>query len=173
MSCKTIFLIGLRGSGKTKLGEVLAEKLGYDFCDTDDHIQETYGETIAEMVTRSGWQYFRDQEKALLRNFALTNIVVATGGGVVLDEENCTYMKENGICVFLDAAWPVLVERLMENPIASQRPAFLPETLEEEVRRLHKERQHIYESVAHFTVDARSEFESLADEIQKYVDSLV
>ena len=102
---KRIFLIGYRGSGKTSLGQVLAGKLGYEFQDTDTLLEERLGTTIAEYFRTHGEAAFRERESAVLELIASgpntdQGTVVATGGGIVLREENVARMQQNGFVVW-------------------------------------------------------------------------
>ena len=91
-----IFLVGMRGSGKTTLGRALADKLGWLFADTDEMLCARCGRTVSEIVQEEGWGGFRKREAALLHDVARPYTVVATGGGMILREENRRFMKETG-----------------------------------------------------------------------------
>ncbi|MFW6388883.1 MAG: shikimate kinase, partial [Desulfohalobiaceae bacterium] len=83
-----IFFVGLRGSGKTSLGQALARELEQEFLDMDQLLQERFGKSIADFVQENGWQEFRRQENRLLQEICSKNDqVVATGGGCVLLQE--------------------------------------------------------------------------------------
>ena len=84
-----IYLIGMMGSGKTVTGKDLAERLNYTFVDLDAEIQAKEGRSIPEIFAGSGEPYFRDVESSVLEHFSKKNgQVIATGGGIVLREEN-------------------------------------------------------------------------------------
>ena len=93
----TIYLVGARAAGKTTFGGALARQLGCNYVDTDIHLRETTGETVADIVAREGWDGFRKRESAVLRAVTAPGTVIATGGGMVLTEENRRFMRENGI----------------------------------------------------------------------------
>lgn len=99
---RNIVLIGMPGSGKTTIGKALSEKLGKAFIDTDDLITEEYG-NISDIFSEKGERFFRDIEAVAVKKVSLQNgLVIATGGGAVLREENVEYLKHNGVLFFLD-----------------------------------------------------------------------
>ncbi len=99
---RNIVLIGMPGSGKTTVGKALAEKLGKSFIDTDVIITQEYG-CISDIFTEKGEDFFRDIESVAVKKVALQNgLVIATGGGAVLRQENVEYLKHNGVLFFLD-----------------------------------------------------------------------
>ena len=99
---RNIVLIGMPGSGKTTVGKALSESLGKKFIDTDDIITEEYG-CISDMFSEKGEAFFRDIESVAVKRVALQNgLVIATGGGAVLREENVRCLKHNGVLFFLD-----------------------------------------------------------------------
>ena len=92
-----VILTGYRATGKTSIGKILADLLGFDFIDTDLAIEKRQGESIAEMVGRGGWDLFRRKEEDMLLELCRRrNIVIASGGGSVIHEnawENCAKMR--------------------------------------------------------------------------------
>jgi len=108
-----IVLIGYRCTGKTSVGRLIAHKLGRRFVDTDDLITEKSGCSINEMVKEKGWPYFRDMEKAVIKEVsAQDNLVIATGGGAVTSDINMENLKANGFIVWLDADINTVKRRL-------------------------------------------------------------
>ena len=99
---QNIVLIGMPGSGKSTIGKALAEKLGKNFIDTDDMIVSQYG-VISDIFAQNGEQYFRNIETEQVKNAAKMNgMVIATGGGAVLREENVDALRQNGVIFFLN-----------------------------------------------------------------------
>ena len=108
-----IFLIGYRCTGKTSVGRNLAKSLGRPFFDADAEIVEEQGLNISEIVSQQGWDAFREMEKAIIKKMcALDDFVVATGGGVVLDDENIENMKKSGVLVWLKATPGTIKKRI-------------------------------------------------------------
>ncbi len=100
---KNLVLVGMPGSGKTTLGRLVAKNLNLPFLDTDDLIKEKSGKTASEIIKQSGEEFFRDVESAVIREISSKQgVVIATGGGAVLREENRRALKENGTAVFLN-----------------------------------------------------------------------
>ncbi len=115
-----IVLIGMRGSGKTTVGKILAQKLGRELVEMDELIAQRAGLTIPEIVERHGWENFRDIEEEITSELAgRNNMVNAAGGGVVTREQNIARLKENGVLVWIKANLDTLVERVAED---NQRP---------------------------------------------------
>ncbi len=113
---KNIFLIGFMGAGKTTVGKILAKRLKLAFIDLDGMIEKELNLTIQEIFSRYGEDFFRDAETKALRSIAdKDRYVVATGGGVVLREENWETMEGNGITVYLRAPAGVLWSRVKNN----------------------------------------------------------
>ncbi len=90
------------GSGKTTIGTVLAEKLDYDFVDTDHLIENDQKKSIEKIFKTQGESRFRDMEKQVLRSLdSSKKQIVATGGGMPCFRANLKWMKKNGLCIFL------------------------------------------------------------------------
>src|SRR5689334_10550234 len=97
-----VVLIGLRGSGKSTVGSILAARLKWAFCDTDVLIQRRSGLTVHEIFEQRGEQAFRELESSVVRECASgSEKVIATGGGAVLDPLNVAAMRQNGFVVHL------------------------------------------------------------------------
>jgi shikimate dehydrogenase len=100
---RNIVLIGLPGSGKSTLGAAAAKEFGLDFLDLDAETEKAAGLSISEIFSKYGEERFRDMEAEAVRAAARrARCVIATGGGVVLREENMRALRENGLVVFLD-----------------------------------------------------------------------
>jgi shikimate kinase len=139
----TIVLTGPMGSGKTSVGRLLALQLGYDFVDLDALIVEQEGSSINEVFARGGEQVFREMETASLATLAdRTRMVLSTGGGVVLREENRLLLRMIGHVVNLTASVATLAERLAQ---AGDRPLLQgEESREERLGRILRERERFY-----------------------------
>jgi shikimate kinase len=111
----SIFLIGMMGTGKTTVGEILARRLGYRFFDTDVLIERVADNTIQQIFVDDGEDYFRDLEtKVLAELSACTKSVIATGGGIVMRPANWSYLH-HGLIVWLDAPVDLLEQRLADD----------------------------------------------------------
>ena len=120
-----IFLIGYRCTGKTSVGRSLAKRLGWSFVDTDVKLMDEHGQKISEIVDTKGWAAFRKMEKQVIKYVCKQDRhVVATGGGVVLDEENVKRMKDCGVLVWLKATVDTIGNRMAEDPLTQDfRPS--------------------------------------------------
>jgi len=156
----TIYLVGARAAGKTTFGGALARQLGCNYVDTDIHLRET----VADIVAREGWDGFRKRESAVLRAVTAPGTVIATGGGMVLAEENRRFMRENGIVLYLSAPAEVLASRLQANPNAAQRPTLTGKSIAEEVAEVLAAREPLYrETATHILNAAATPKELLAE----------
>lgn len=110
---KNIVLIGFMGTGKSSVGRLLAEKLGYSFIDTDTLIEERTELSIPQIFAESGEDYFRQYEKKIVKEVcSRANIVISTGGGVPMFEENRLSMKTgDNILICLRAGIPTIMRR--------------------------------------------------------------
>lgn len=162
---KHLYLIGMRGSGKSTIGKVLAQKLNRAFVETDELIVWNEGKSIPEIVAAHGWQHFRSLEHDALRGVAAKEgSVVSTGGGVVLSEENRALLQK-GIVVFLDAPTEQLAARIRHD---ANRPRLTNEqTLEQELDRVRDERGEYYTALADM------HFETHQMSVDEVVDSIL
>lgn len=110
---RCIFFVGMMGSGKTTVGKVLAEVLGYSFVDSDLYVEQAVGgESVTQIFNQFGEKYFRDNESEALRELSLmSRQVVATGGGAVIRPLNWHYMKQ-GVTIYLDVPLDTLARRI-------------------------------------------------------------
>ncbi|HJV76841.1 MAG TPA: shikimate kinase [Paludibacter sp.] len=119
---KRIFLIGYMGSGKTTIGRLLAERLGYSFVDMDAHIEEKQFKTVSQIFAERGEQQFRILEQQCLHEVAeFDNAIISTGGGAPCFFDNMEYMNEHGLTIYLKLTASELAERL-EASHANTRP---------------------------------------------------
>ncbi len=109
----SIFLVGMMGVGKTTIGQLLAQRLGYKFLDTDALIEQYAQQTIAAIFAQEGEAAFRELESGVLAQVAsFTRLVVATGGGIVTRPQNWADLR-HGVVVWLDLPPAILHARLM------------------------------------------------------------
>ena len=145
-----IFLVGPMGSGKSSLGKKLAKSLDKKFIDTDKEIEKKENKTINEIFENEGEKYFREKEKEFLINIPNNlNMVIATGGGIVTDQENREKLKENRV-IFLNAS----VERQSKRTSRSdKRPLLKNVDRLKKLRELYDQRLEFYKEVSNFEIN--------------------
>ena len=122
---QNLVLIGMPTSGKTTVGKRLAARSGKRFLDTDALLTEQFGISIADYFAKNGEEAFRTREEALVRSLATeSGCVIATGGGVILREENLRRLRQNGLLIFLDRA-PEKLIAADDRPLSASREALL------------------------------------------------
>ncbi len=147
-----IVLIGYRGTGKSVVGAIVAEKLGMNCVNMDNEIVIKAGKSIPEIVEESGWERFRDMESDVARTLSgRDNLVIDTGGGVIEREENIKALRGNAKIFWLKASVPVIVSRIEKD---TQRPALTRgKTFTGEVAEVLERRIPKYESAADVQID--------------------
>ena len=152
---RSIFITGFSGSGKTVVGEHVAERLGWKFLDLDDVIAERAGKSIEDIFAERGEPAFRDIERQSLTQVAGdVHRVVATGGGTTMDERNRDLMEQAGVVVCLEARPATIYERLERQKATGGsviRPLLEAADPVERIRSLKAERQAAY-ALADWTV---------------------
>jgi shikimate kinase len=136
-----LYLIGMMGVGKSTIGRLLAQELGYGFVDTDDVIVQAAGKEINQIFADHGEAEFRKLESNILAQLcAYTKLTIATGGGIVLKQQNWSYLH-HGLIVWLDAPVEVILKRLAED---QTRPLLKDADPEAKLRSLLEQRQPLY-----------------------------
>ncbi len=116
-----LVLIGLRGSGKSSAGRILAERLRWSFCDTDVIVQERAGLSIRELFDVYGEADFRAFESTVVLEYAAADLhVIATGGGAILNPANTEALKRNGFVVHLTADPSELWHRILQDKASAE-----------------------------------------------------
>ena len=142
---KNIILVGMPGSGKSTVGQYLAERIGREFYDSDEEISKK-GETPAEIIEKYGEEHFRRIETKILSDLCKkSGCVIATGGGAVTREENYDIIQQNAMVVFIDRD----IERLSTNG----RP--LSQGGIEKLRQMYEVRYPLYKKFSHFSVKSQ------------------
>lgn len=117
-----IFLIGYMGSGKTTIGKLVAERMGYSFIDMDHHIEASQFKTVSQIFAELGEDGFRELERKCLREVSeFEDVIIATGGGAPCFFDNAEYMNRHGMTIYLKLSVEELAKRL-EIIGFSQRP---------------------------------------------------
>ena len=168
---RSLYLVGMMGSGKTSTGRPLAERLGYGFVDADAVIEQAAGCSIPEIFERDGEAGFRSLESQVLNAISQRHsLVVATGGGVVTQPENWGVLH-SGIVIWLDVVPDQLLQRL--NADSTVRPLLQTADPEAAVNALLNERRPLY-AEADLTVVINEETpETVADGILQLLPSLL
>lgn len=160
---QTIWLIGFMGAGKTTVGQLLAERLGYQHTDFDYKIEAVANMTIESYFEKYGEAAFRQFEHETLRDFKETEYVVSTGGGIVLKPENRAVLKALSPVIYLKTAPEVFLKRLKTDE-RTVRPVVAKRS-DEEIAAIFAARAAFYEECATFVVETneRTPAEIVAD----------
>lgn len=139
---KSVVLIGFMGVGKTTVGNLLAQKLGCDFIDIDEEIEQEYAMPISQIFEKKGEKFFREKEKKLILELTQQKgKVLSPGGGAFLQEDIRKECLAGSIVVFLDISWNAWKERIQL--IMESRPVLHGKSLTE-MEELFYHRQKIY-----------------------------
>ncbi|HBY56602.1 MAG TPA: shikimate kinase [Candidatus Atribacteria bacterium] len=142
---RNIIITGFMGAGKSVVAKQLAQKLKMKFVDTDKVIEENQGMSIADIFTRYGEDYFRQQENKLVKELSQQeNLVIATGGGTLLSSDNAEMLSQKGeiICLYADPT--VIYNRVKRK---NDRPLLRGENVLDNINKLLKERKKIYDNI--------------------------
>ena len=172
-----IVLIGYRCSGKTTVGKILAGDMARAFVDMDRLIEEGTTRSIRSYVMEKGWEHFRTLEKGVVIGLAdRDNLVIGTGGGVVMDSDNVKSLKRNGWIVWLTASIPNIRNRMKcESAVVESRPPLSGADALEEIEQIINERSEFYARASDYVVDtnernphevARTIIEALPDTLR-------
>lgn len=157
-----IYLCGFMGSGKTTTGQNLARLLGRPFIDLDDYIEAEQGRPIAAIFAQSGEAAFREIESQALHTLGRQKgMVIATGGGALLREENARFAKSNGEVVLLALPFDQCYERIAAD---TQRP-LVAANPKEKLEQIYRDRMPLYQKAATITVDGTGSPLEIAKEI--------
>ena len=149
-SLDRIFLIGPMGSGKTTIGRQLSRRLGMDFLDLDLELQDRCGVEVAIIFDIEGESGFRQRESALLDELTRRDgLILATGGGSVLQEANRRMLTERGLVVYLQTSVDQQLKRLERD---KQRPLLQAPDRRRRLRELAEQRNPIYEACADLAI---------------------
>ena len=152
---QTIILIGYRATGKTSVGARLAEVLHCPFVDLDQVLVREAGRSVADIVAQGGWAEFRRLEKQLVARYRdAEGLVLATGGGVVLDPDNVAALRENGILIWLTAdPAPIQARLAQDQPRDANRPSLTGGDTIREVAEVLAARAPLYQAAAQIILD--------------------
>ncbi len=164
MQAMNVILTGMRGTGKSKIGPVLAERLTYRFVDTDETIEALAGQRIADIVEQHGWPHFRELERrAVIQCGAADRHVIAVGGGTLMDETNTEHFKAQGVVVLLLCDLSILQSRIGGE---DNRPSLTGQgSAVAELANVWETRRERYHAVADITFDVSDETEDMEHDI--------
>jgi shikimate kinase len=161
-----VVLIGYRGTGKSSVGKLLAERSGRTLVSTDAEVVRRAGQSIPEIVKQQGWDHFRDLESDVCRDLAgKDQLIIDTGGGAILRQDNVDRLKAGGILFWLTAEVPTISRRIGGD---TQRPSLTgAKSFIEEIEEVLRERTPKYKAAADHVIatDGRTVVE-IADAIQ-------
>lgn len=148
---KSVFLVGPMGAGKTTIGRQLAQFLRFEFVDSDHEVEIRTGATIPWIFDIEGEEGFRSREETVIEDLTRRpGIVLATGGGAVLREENRRHLQARGLVVYLYATLNVLYARTAKD---RNRPLLQTEDPRGRLEALMTERDPLYRQVAAYVID--------------------
>lgn len=151
-----IVLIGMPGSGKTTIGRLLAQRLNKDFCDSDEIIERT--RSIKDIFTYCGEDRFRMIEHDIIKDVSKSfNLVIATGGGVVTNDDNMKHLMANGIIIYIKRDLKDIYKDINDRPLVKN---------EEDLIRLYDERSQLYLKYSDYVV----ENENISETVDKIIN---
>lgn len=168
---KKIFLIGPMGAGKSSVGKFLAQQLHLDFYDTDEEIEKSTGVEIGWIYDLEGEIGFRKRETGVIKDLMkIPNIVLATGGGSILEAENREILKKNGVIIYLEVSLDYQQHRTINE---SRRPLLRVKNRKEILEKLYYERAPFYEAIADYQIhtDNRS-IREVSEEIIQWLNAV-
>ena len=148
---KNVYLIGLMGAGKSTLGRALARKLNRPFYDSDQELQTKCGVAVSVIFDLEGEVGFRQRESQVLQELVQhKGIILATGGGAILREENRMLLKQNGAVIYLRATPEDLWLRLCHD---RSRPLLQAPNPQNKLSALYAQRDPLYLEIADFVIE--------------------
>jgi shikimate kinase len=166
---RNVFIVGPMGAGKTTVGKLLADELGLEFLDSDKEIEDRTGADIGWIFDVEGETGFRKREAAMIDELtARSAVLVATGGGAVLLEENRKRLVSRGTVIYLNAPLEQQIERTSRD---RTRPLLRDGEPGDVLAALQEDRGPLYQEVADFTFTAdRRSAKALAQEIARALE---
>ena len=150
-----IFFVGLMGAGKTTIGKLLAKHLGKTFYDTDHEIEKRTGVKVSTIFELEGEAGFRKRETAVIQELSqLSNIIMATGGGAILAEENRQLLRDYGTVIYFRANVNELWHRMRND---KHRPLLQNVDIRAKLEQLYAERNPLYTQTAELIFDTGSQ----------------
>lgn len=155
MNPLNLYLIGYRCTGKSSVGRSLAEKLSRSFVDTDALVVAIQRMSIEEIVNTHGWEGFRQMEHLIIKNICSAGgTIVATGGGIVLNDDNVILMQKSGKVIWLRARLETIKARMLQDKDSRAfRPALTLTDSISEIEKTLDSREPLYRNAMDFFVD--------------------
>ena len=161
---KSIFLCGFMGCGKTAAGKSVSAKMGINFIDLDEFIENTAEKSIADIFAQDGEEVFRRMESVAIAKICEVDIkmsphIIALGGGAAADELNAALVNANGISVFIDTEFETCYERIKNDtsrPLAKSR---------EFLEQLYNQRRQVYIKNCEIIIDGNTDVQTLSERI--------
>jgi shikimate kinase len=148
---RNLVLVGFMGSGKSSVGRIVSSLTGFALVDTDTLVAQKAGKSIPDIFRSEGEEHFRELEAEVLRGLVgRIGLVVATGGGVIVSEENRQLLPQIGPVVWLDAGTEQLYQRVKH----SKRPLLQTEDPRRTLEELYRAREPLYSEVATVRIDS-------------------
>ena len=147
----SIILIGPMGSGKTSTGRILAKEMGIDFLDTDEEVVDRTGVSIAYIFDVEGETGFRKREhQALMKFLQNQNVVIATGGGIIMHDESRAIIQSHKRVVYLKTSIEKQIERAT---VSNKRPLLINTDPASKLQELMLTREPLYEEISDIKID--------------------
>ena len=165
---KKIALIGIMGSGKTTLGKIMAERMGNSFVCSDEYLEEKLNRTIPDIFEKDGESYFREREAEVIKELSeREELILSTGGGVVLDDKNMKNLKDKGfVVIFLNRD----IEIIMRDIDTEGRPLIKEDP--EKLRKIFNDRKDLYNGYSAIILNNDGEIEEAVDKLINIISSV-
>lgn len=172
---KKILLTGYRATGKSSVGLLLAQKLDWEFVDTDRDIEKNQDCPIRQIVSQRGWKFFRELEQKLLQEYlSRDQVVIASGGGAILHQKTWQQLKKNAVIIWLTADPQTICNRLAgDGSTAGQRPSLSGQDIYTEVQAVLAERTPLYRAGSHVAIDTSISVPKIVEKILLFVKKSV
>lgn len=146
---KNIALIGMMGSGKTTLGEMLSKRMNLNYCCADDYLEQKYERSISDIFDKDGEESFRKMESEVICELSKRrDIVISTGGGIVVNKINIDRLRENGfIIIFLNRS----IEKILDDITVENRPLIKED--KNRLKKIYKDREFLYKNYSDIIIN--------------------
>lgn len=160
-----VFLLGMPMSGKTTIGKIVASKLGFVFCDTDELITKEKNISIRQIIEQKGEKYFRDYEKNIIQKYAVQNFYVVSSGGGAANLHTKEIIKNYSYRVWLKCPINKLVDRYKPNK--DKRPLlYNVNNIENYLKNIFDQRSPLYDECSNIIIDtSNNSLDDLAQEV--------